>query len=122
MATLTTGEAGNCSGVGDVTTQSTVKVKVKSLHRVRLFETPWTVAHRTPLAMGFPGKNTGVGCHFILQGILPTQGLNPGLLHCRHSLPFEPLGNPVNSEEGRNQLRHPNSHVAQRAYLADELG
>ena len=30
----------------------------------RLFATPWTVAHQTPLSMGFPGKNTGVGCHF----------------------------------------------------------
>ena len=30
-----------------------------------------------------PGKNTGVGCHALLQGILPTQGSNPGLLHCR---------------------------------------
>ena len=29
----------------------------------------------------FPGKNTGVGCHFLLQGIFPTQGLNPRLLH-----------------------------------------
>ena len=29
-----------------------------------------------------PGKNTGVGCHSLLQGIFPTQGLNPGLLHC----------------------------------------
>ena len=30
-----------------------------------------------------PGKNTGVGCHAILQGIFPTQGLNPGFPHCR---------------------------------------
>ena len=30
-----------------------------------------------------PGKNTGVGCHALLQGIFPTQGLNSGLLHCR---------------------------------------
>ena len=30
----------------------------------------------------FPGKNTGVGCHFLLQGIFLTQGLNLGLLHC----------------------------------------
>ena len=29
----------------------------------------------------FPGKNTGVGCHFLLQGIFPTQGLNLRLLH-----------------------------------------
>ena len=30
-----------------------------------------------------PGKNTGVDCHALLQGIFPTQGLNPGLSHCR---------------------------------------
>ena len=29
----------------------------------------------------FPGKNIGVGCHFLPQGIFPTQGLNPHLLH-----------------------------------------
>ena len=29
-----------------------------------------------------PGKNTGVGCHVLLQGVFPTQGLNPGLPHC----------------------------------------
>ena len=29
----------------------------------------------------FPGKNTGVSCHFFLQGIFPTQGSNPHLLH-----------------------------------------
>ena len=34
----------------------------------------------------FPGKNTGVGCHFLLPGIFPTQGLNPCLLHCRQIL------------------------------------
>ena len=34
----------------------------------------------------FPGKSTGVGCHFLLQGIFPTRGLNPGLLHCRRTL------------------------------------
>ena len=30
-----------------------------------------------------PGKNSGVGCHALLQGIFPTQGSNPGLLYCR---------------------------------------
>ena len=30
-----------------------------------------------------PGKNTGVGCPALLQGIFPTQKSNPGLLHCR---------------------------------------
>ena len=33
-----------------------------------------------------PGQNTGVGSFFLLQGIFPTQGLNPGLLHCRQIL------------------------------------
>ena len=31
----------------------------------------------------FLGKSTGVGCHFLLQGIFPTRGSNLGLLHCR---------------------------------------
>ena len=34
----------------------------------------------------FPGKSTGVDCHFLLQGIFPIEGLNPGLLHCRQTL------------------------------------
>ena len=34
----------------------------------------------------FPGKNTGVGCHALLQGIFLTQGLNLVLLHCRQIL------------------------------------
>ena len=29
-----------------------------------------------------PGKNTGVGCHALLQELFPTQGSNPGLPHC----------------------------------------
>ena len=33
-----------------------------------------------------PGKNTGVGCHFLLQGIFLTQESNLGLLHCRQTL------------------------------------
>ena len=35
---------------------------------------------------GTPGKNTGVGCHALLQGIFPTQGSKPGLPHCRQIL------------------------------------
>ena len=39
----------------------------------------------------FQAKDTGVGCHFLLQGIFPTQGLNPCLLLGRH-LPLRYLG------------------------------
>ena len=56
----------------------------------------WTVALQTLLSMGSPGKNTGVGCHSLLQGIFPTQGLNPHLLcllHCQaDSLSLVPPG------------------------------
>ena len=48
--------------------------------------TPWTLACHALLSFGFsihPGKNTGMGCRFLLQGILLTQGLDPNLLHCR---------------------------------------
>ena len=44
-----------------------MKVKVKSLSRVRLFATPWAVAYQAPPSMGFPGKSAGVGCHCLLQ-------------------------------------------------------
>ena len=49
-----------------------------------------------------PGKNTAVGCYFLLQGILPTQGSNPGLPHGRRmdSLPSEPPGKPKNTAVG----------------------
>ena len=38
------------------------------------FATPRTVARQAPPSMDFPGKDTGVGCHFLLQGIFQTQG------------------------------------------------
>ena len=41
--------------------------------RVRLFETPWTVATRLLCLWNSPGKNTGVGSHSFLQGIFPTR-------------------------------------------------
>ena len=43
-------------------------------------------AHRLYGPWNSPGQNTGVGSHSLLQGIFPTQGLNPGLPHCRQIL------------------------------------
>ena len=63
------------------------KCKCQSLSCAQLFATPRTAAHQAPLyPWYFPGKDTGVVCHFLLQGIFPTQGLNPGFLHCRQIL------------------------------------
>ena len=48
-----------------------------------------------------PGKNTGVGCHALLQGIFPTQGSNPSLSHLLYSpagsLQLAPPGKPIHS-------------------------
>jgi len=68
--------------------------KCESLSHVLLFATPWTVLTlwdpmeptRLPCPWNSPGKNIGVGSHSLLQGIFPTQGSNPGLLHCRQIL------------------------------------
>ena len=55
-----------------------------------------------------PGKNTGVGCHFFLQENLPTQGLNPGLLHLQaDSLPTESPGKPIS--RWQTQVTEPTS-------------
>ena len=62
-----------------------LKVKVKSLSRVRLCG-PMDCSLSVLCPWDSPGKNTGVGCHFLLQGIFPTQGSNPGLPHCRQIL------------------------------------
>ena len=55
-------------------------VVFNSLHPLRMYPTrllyPWDS----------PGKNTGMGCHFLLKGIFPTQELKLGLLHCRQIL------------------------------------
>ena len=68
------------------------------LSHVRLFITLWIIACQAPMSKGFLGKNTGVGCHALLQGIFPIQGLNLALLHLLHwqasSLPLAPPGKP----------------------------
>ena len=73
-----------------------VAVKVKSLSRAWLFATPWTVACTKLLhPWDLLGKSTGVGCHFLLQGIFPIQESNPGLLNCRQILyPLTYKGSP----------------------------
>ena len=62
------------------------KVKVKSRSHVQLFATPWTVAHQAPPSMGFSRQEYWSGLPFLSPGIFPTQGSNPGLLHCRQTL------------------------------------
>ena len=75
---------------------------------VWFFVTSWTIAHRLLCPWNSPGKNTGVGCPFILQGIFLTQESNPCLLP---SPPLaggffttEPPGKPLKENKQKNNL------------------
>ena len=63
----------------------------------------------------FPSKTTGVGCHFLLQRILPTQGSNLGLLHCRQTLYC--LSHQGNSSN-RGKKNENSSYVRERVYIS----
>ena len=68
--------------------------------------TPWTVALQEPIRLlcpwDFPGKNTGVGCRFLLHGTSMTQGSKPCLLHWwADSLPLSHRESPCWLLEGR---------------------
>ena len=84
---------------------------------------PGSVVHRDS-----SGKKTGVGCHALLQGIFPTQGPNPGLLHCRwihqlsHKSVFTPIPKKSNAKESPNyHTVVPISHAAAAAAAAKSL-
>ena len=69
------------------------KVKVKSLSRVRLFVTPWTVDYQASLSTGFSRQEYQSGLLFPSPGDLPNAGVEPGspALHA-DALPSEPPG------------------------------
>ena len=68
---------------------------VQLLSRVRLFATPWTIAHQVPLATRFPRQQYWSGSPCPPPGDPPHQGSNPGLPHCRR-IPYHlsPQGSP----------------------------
>ena len=77
---------------------SHVKVKVKSLSRVRLFVTPWTVARQAPLSMGFCSQEYWSGLPFPSPGDLPDPGIKPGSPTLEaNALTSEPPGKPAQS-------------------------
>ena len=63
-------------------------------HPFRLI--PWLLELDSSTSVHFLGKNTRLSCHFLLQGIFPTHGLNLRLLHWQvDSLPLSHQGSPV---------------------------
>ena len=78
-----------------------VKVKVKSLSRVRLFATPWTVAYQAPLSMGFSRQKYWNGLPFPSPGDLPYPGIEPGSPALQtDALPSEPPRSPSSQSYG----------------------
>ena len=70
------------------------------------FATPWNIACQAPCPRNSPDKNTVVGCHFLLQGIILTQGLNSHLLDQQAgSLPLNHQGSPLTAIR-INKLSH----------------
>ena len=67
--------------------------------------TPQTT--RLPCQWDFSGNSTGVDCHFLLQGIIPAQGSNPGLPHCRQTLYSLSHQGSQYSHKGRLNLQDP---------------
>ena len=62
---------------------------------VRVFCDPTDCSPRILCPWNFPGKNTGAGCHFLVQGIFLTQGWNPCVSHWQaDSLPLSHQGSP----------------------------
>ena len=76
-------------------------VKVKSLSRVRLFATQWSVAYQAPQSMGFSRQEYWSGVPFPSPGDLPDPGIEPGAPALQiDTLPSEPSGKPKNTGVG----------------------
>ena len=70
-------------------------MKVKSLSRVQLFATPWTVAHQAPTSMGFSRQEYWSGLPFPSPGDLPHPGIEPSSPALQaDALTSEPPGKP----------------------------
>ena len=78
--------------------QKWIAIKVKSLSRVQLFMTPWTVVHQAPPSMGFSRQEYWSGLPFISPGDLPDPGMGPRSPALQaDALTSEPPGLPLGS-------------------------
>ena len=85
---------------------------MKSLSRVRLFVTPWTVAHQAPPSMGFSGQEYWSGLPFPSPGDLPDPGIEPRSPSLQaDALTSEPPGKPHEDEIRLKELFAANSNL-----------
>ena len=73
----------------------TIHIESQSLSRVRLFATPWSIAHQAPLSMGFSREEYWSGLPFPSPGDLPNPGIEPRSPALQaYALTSEPPGKP----------------------------
>ena len=94
--------------------------KVKSLSRVRLFATPWTVAYHAPPSMGFCGQEYWSGVPLPSAEDLPDPGIKLGLPHCRQML--YGLNHQGSQKDGRVRIKYKRNNQTELAGLVAQLG
>ena len=81
------------------------KSEVKSLSRVQLFVTPWTVAYQAPQPVEFSRQEYWSGLPFPSPGDLPNPGIKPGSPALKaDALPSEPPGKPIQGRRGDSKI------------------
>ena len=84
-----------------------MKVKVKSLSRVQLFATPWTVAYQASPSMGFSRQEYRSGLPFPFPGHLPNPGIKPRSPTLQaDALPSEPPEKPLYYYKAKLKFTH----------------
>ena len=98
-------------------------MKVKSLSPVRLFVTPWTVAHQAPPSMGFSRQEYWSGLPFPSPGDLPDPGIQPTSPALEaDALTSEPPGKPEYTEElYKEDLHNPDNHYGMITHLEPDI-
>ena len=99
--------------------------EVKSLGRVRLFATPWTVAYQAPLSMGFSKQECWSGLPFPSPGDLPDPGIEPRSPALQAgALPSELPGKPWNTQKNytKKDPHDPDNHDGVLTHLEPDWG
>ena len=96
-------------------------VCAQSLSCVWLFATLWTIAHQAPLSFGFSRQEYGksVSCHFLLNGIFPTQGSNSYLLY--HLLHWQVDSFSLSHLEAKNGIKIARGNSYNLRYADDTI-